>query len=155
MPSIDMPLEQLRQYKPALTRQPDFEPYWKATIAEALDQPANHPQASAARSENGLPQISQITQIENNDDCGGGNDTPFTQARDRRQGSKSQADRAAAMWTAAATTPLSLNAADLNALRIPARTLLRRVRSCGRLQGRANRKRSHSPHPAPCPDEPM
>lgn len=39
MPSIDMPLEQLRTYKPALTREADFEEYWKRTIAEALAQP--------------------------------------------------------------------------------------------------------------------
>jgi cephalosporin-C deacetylase len=39
MPCIDMPLEQMRQYRPALTREPDFETYWKKTIAEALAQP--------------------------------------------------------------------------------------------------------------------
>jgi cephalosporin-C deacetylase len=41
MPSIDMPLEQLREYRPPLTREADFEPYWKTTIAEALAQPLN------------------------------------------------------------------------------------------------------------------
>lgn len=41
MPSIDMPLEQLREYRPPLTRQPDFDDYWKRTIAEALAQPLN------------------------------------------------------------------------------------------------------------------
>lgn len=41
MPSIDMPLDQMRQYKPALYREADFEPYWDATIAEALKQPLN------------------------------------------------------------------------------------------------------------------
>lgn len=41
MPSIDMPLEQLRQYKPSLTRESDFDAYWDATISEALSQPLN------------------------------------------------------------------------------------------------------------------
>ncbi|MCC6240261.1 MAG: acetylxylan esterase [Phycisphaerales bacterium] len=41
MPSIDMPLEELRKYKPALTRQADFESFWEKTIAEALAQPLN------------------------------------------------------------------------------------------------------------------
>jgi len=41
MPSIDMPLEQLRQYKPALYRQPDFESFWESTTAEAIEQPLN------------------------------------------------------------------------------------------------------------------
>lgn len=41
MPSIDMPLEQLRQYRPSLYREPDFESFWDATIAEALRQPSN------------------------------------------------------------------------------------------------------------------
>lgn len=41
MPSVDMSLEQMREYRPALTREPDFEPYWKTTIAEALAQPLN------------------------------------------------------------------------------------------------------------------
>ena len=41
MPSIDMQLEQMRLYRPALTRQPDFELYWKKTIAEAIAQPLN------------------------------------------------------------------------------------------------------------------
>lgn len=39
MPSIDMPLEQLREYRPPLTRQPDFDAYWNRTITEAQDQP--------------------------------------------------------------------------------------------------------------------
>ena len=39
MPSIDMPLEQLRQYKPALYREADFESFWESTTAEALKQP--------------------------------------------------------------------------------------------------------------------
>ena len=41
MPSIDMPLEQMRQYRPPLYRPPDFEPFWRRTIAEATDQPLN------------------------------------------------------------------------------------------------------------------
>ena len=41
MPSIDMPLEQLRQYKPALYREADFESFWESTTAEALKQPIN------------------------------------------------------------------------------------------------------------------
>src|SRR2546421_12991640 len=41
MPSIDMPLEQLRQYKPPLYREGDFESFWESTTAEALKQPIN------------------------------------------------------------------------------------------------------------------
>ena len=41
MPSIDMPLEQLRTYKPALYREADFESYWESTISEAVKQPLN------------------------------------------------------------------------------------------------------------------
>lgn len=41
MPSIDMPLEQLRQYKPGLYRESDFESFWESTTAEALKQPIN------------------------------------------------------------------------------------------------------------------
>ena len=41
MPSIDLPLEQLRQYKPSLYREIDFEPFWDETVAEALQQPVN------------------------------------------------------------------------------------------------------------------
>ena len=41
MPSIDMKLEQMRQYVPPLYRPGDFEGYWKETIAEALRQPIN------------------------------------------------------------------------------------------------------------------
>jgi cephalosporin-C deacetylase len=39
MPSIDMPLEQMRQYKPSLYREADFDNYWDQTVAEALNQP--------------------------------------------------------------------------------------------------------------------
>ena len=41
MPSIDMPLEQLRQYKPSLYREPDFDEFWDSTISEAVSQPFN------------------------------------------------------------------------------------------------------------------
>jgi len=36
-----MSLEQMRQYKPSLYREADFESYWEGTIAEALKQPLN------------------------------------------------------------------------------------------------------------------
>jgi cephalosporin-C deacetylase len=41
MPSIDMPLEQLRQYRPPLYRTDDFDSFWEGTIQEALAQPLN------------------------------------------------------------------------------------------------------------------
>jgi cephalosporin-C deacetylase len=41
MPSIDMPIEQLRQYKPSLYREEDFEEYWDSTISDAIKQPLN------------------------------------------------------------------------------------------------------------------
>jgi cephalosporin-C deacetylase len=41
MPSIDMPLEQMRQYRPSLYREADFDAYWETTINEALNQPLN------------------------------------------------------------------------------------------------------------------
>lgn len=41
MPSIDWPLEQLQAYKPPLTREPDFDAYWKQTVSEAINQPLN------------------------------------------------------------------------------------------------------------------
>lgn len=41
MPSIDMPLEQLRQYKPSLYRQDDFDSFWADTTRAALVQPLN------------------------------------------------------------------------------------------------------------------
>jgi cephalosporin-C deacetylase len=41
MPSIDMPLEKLREYAPPLYREPDFESYWRTTIADAIRQPIN------------------------------------------------------------------------------------------------------------------
>lgn len=41
MPSIDMPLDRLREYRPALYRENDFEPFWKNTIEESKKQPLN------------------------------------------------------------------------------------------------------------------
>jgi cephalosporin-C deacetylase len=41
MPSIDMPLEELRKYKPALYRETDFESFWESTVDEAVKQPLN------------------------------------------------------------------------------------------------------------------
>src|SRR4051812_12759722 len=41
MPSIDMPLEQLRQYKPSLNREEDFKAFWDKTVADAKAQPLN------------------------------------------------------------------------------------------------------------------
>jgi cephalosporin-C deacetylase len=41
VPSIDMPLEQMRQYKPSLYREADFETFWNATLAAAVKQPLN------------------------------------------------------------------------------------------------------------------
>lgn len=44
MPSIDWPIDKLREYKPPLYREPDFESFWKETIAAAVKQPANFEQ---------------------------------------------------------------------------------------------------------------
>ena len=41
MPSIDMPLEKLREYQPPLYREADFDDYWRGTIAAAIRQPLN------------------------------------------------------------------------------------------------------------------
>jgi len=41
MPSIDMPLEQLRVYKPTLYREADFESFWNQTINSAENQALN------------------------------------------------------------------------------------------------------------------
>jgi cephalosporin-C deacetylase len=41
MPSIDMPLDQMRQYKPPLYREADFESFWEETLSEAKKQPIN------------------------------------------------------------------------------------------------------------------
>lgn len=35
MPSIDWPLERLREYRPPLTKEPDFDEFWATTLAEA------------------------------------------------------------------------------------------------------------------------
>lgn len=39
MPSIDMPLEQLKQYRPPLNREADFDQFWASTINEAVKAP--------------------------------------------------------------------------------------------------------------------
>ena len=39
MPKIDMSLEELRGYRPSLTRQPDFDEYWKRTLEESAGIP--------------------------------------------------------------------------------------------------------------------
>src|SRR5262245_61207096 len=41
MPSMDMPLEQLRQYNPPLYSEEDFEKFWDTTLAESQSQPLN------------------------------------------------------------------------------------------------------------------
>jgi cephalosporin-C deacetylase len=41
MPLIDMPLEKLKTYKPALTRRKDFAAFWSKTLKAALAQPLN------------------------------------------------------------------------------------------------------------------
>lgn len=41
MPSIDMPLEQLKQYKPPTYAATDFDSYWSSTINAAVRQPLN------------------------------------------------------------------------------------------------------------------
>jgi cephalosporin-C deacetylase len=41
MPLIDMPLEQLKVYKPALTRRKDFAAFWSAILKAARAQPLN------------------------------------------------------------------------------------------------------------------
>lgn len=39
MPSIDWPLERMREYRPEFYRAPDFEQFWTETLAEAKAQP--------------------------------------------------------------------------------------------------------------------
>jgi cephalosporin-C deacetylase len=46
MPSIDMPLEKLVDYRPPLTREPDFDSFWQITLAEARALPLD-PQLDA------------------------------------------------------------------------------------------------------------
>jgi cephalosporin-C deacetylase len=41
MPSIDMPLERLREYKPSLYQPADFDQYWTTTLKRAVEQPLN------------------------------------------------------------------------------------------------------------------
>lgn len=41
MPLVDMPLEELRTYRPALTRRKDFAAFWAGTVKAALAQPLN------------------------------------------------------------------------------------------------------------------
>jgi cephalosporin-C deacetylase len=41
MPLVDMPLEQLKRYKPRLTRRKDFDAFWSRTLRAALAQPLN------------------------------------------------------------------------------------------------------------------
>jgi cephalosporin-C deacetylase len=35
MPQVDLPLAQLQEYRPGLTREPDFDAFWEATLNEA------------------------------------------------------------------------------------------------------------------------
>ena len=52
MPLVDMPLEKLREYKPALTRRSDFGAFWSSVLKAAIAQPLNatfEPQDHAAR----------------------------------------------------------------------------------------------------------
>jgi len=35
MPAVDLPLDQLQRYRPDLTHEPDFDDFWRATLAEA------------------------------------------------------------------------------------------------------------------------
>ena len=39
MPLVDLPLAQLQEYRPALTREPDFDAFWDATLQEAAGTP--------------------------------------------------------------------------------------------------------------------
>jgi cephalosporin-C deacetylase len=39
MPQVDWPLPQLREYRPALTREPDFDEFWRRTFDEAATVP--------------------------------------------------------------------------------------------------------------------
>lgn len=41
MPSIDWPLERLLEYKPPLSREPDFDEFWTSTLDEARALPLN------------------------------------------------------------------------------------------------------------------
>src|SRR5262245_32923067 len=39
MPLVSLPLAQLQEYRPALTREPDFDAFWDATLKEAAAVP--------------------------------------------------------------------------------------------------------------------
>ena len=41
MMQVDLPLEQLKQYRPPLTKEADFDAFWERTLAEARQQPLN------------------------------------------------------------------------------------------------------------------
>lgn len=41
MAIVDMPIEKLRKYKPKLTKEKDFDKFWKETLAESKRQPLN------------------------------------------------------------------------------------------------------------------
>jgi len=41
MPIFDMPLEELRKYRPSQTKRPDFDRFWDETLALAADLPLN------------------------------------------------------------------------------------------------------------------
>ena len=41
MPIFDLPLDELRQYKPDRHKPPDFDQFWAGTLAEARSHPLN------------------------------------------------------------------------------------------------------------------
>lgn len=41
MAIFDLPLDELKAYRPSLTRRPDFDTFWQQTLAEAAKQPLN------------------------------------------------------------------------------------------------------------------
>jgi len=42
MALVDIPLKELKEYKPALTRKGDFDNFWKGTRAISDSEPLNH-----------------------------------------------------------------------------------------------------------------
>jgi len=42
MALVDIPLKELRKYKPALTKKDDFDNFWKETRAISDSEPLNH-----------------------------------------------------------------------------------------------------------------
>ena len=42
MALVDMPLEELKEYRPALTEKDDFDDFWKETRAVSDSQPLNY-----------------------------------------------------------------------------------------------------------------